>query len=158
MLPLLVLGKRLFFSFLFFFFPHKYHPSFCSDISRRTKMHLCDETLFTLKFLLFKEENGRANFSAIPNAKKMNKHLINQLPNWRKIKVFQFRWRKYRKQMGDNTTHTHTQLCHRYPSESASVPLFTSVQMPVHPKSYITHVTCYCTYFPFRVGKRKIIG
>ena len=108
MLPLLVLGKRLFFSFLFFFFPHKYHPSFCSDISRRTKMHLCDETLFTLKFLLFKEENGRANFSAIPNAKKMNKHLINQLPNWRKIKVFQFRWRKYRKQMGDNTTHTHT--------------------------------------------------
>lgn len=65
--------------------------------------------LFTLKFLLFKQENGRANFSSIPNAKKMNKHLIKQLPNWRKIKVFQYCWRKYRKQKGDNTAHTHTQ-------------------------------------------------
>lgn len=72
--------------------------------------------LFTLKFLLFKQENGRANFSSIPNAKKMNKHLIKQLPNWRKIKVFQYCWRKYRKQKGDNTAHTHTELCHRYPS------------------------------------------
>lgn len=53
-------------------------------------MHLCDEMLFTLKFLLFKQENGRANFSSITNAKKMNKHLINQLTNWKKIKVFQF--------------------------------------------------------------------
>lgn len=121
-LPLLVLGKRL--SLSPPPSPHKYHPSFCSDISRRTKMHLCDEMLFTLKFLLFKQENGRANFSSIANAKKMNKHLINQLTNWRKIKVFQFCWRKYHRQMGDNTTYTHSyvtsihlswHLCHFSP-------------------------------------------
>lgn len=153
-LPLLVLWKRL--SHSPPPSPHKYHPSFCSDISRRTKMHLCDEMLFTLKFLLFKQENGRANFSSIANAKKMNKHLINQLTNWRKIKVFQFCWRKYHRQMGDNTTYTHTVMS-QVSIWAGICAIFHHIQMPIYPKLCIVHIACCRTYFSFSSGKRKII-